>query len=203
MEDLKGVVAKNIAALRQQRGMTQMELAEELNYSDKAISKWERAESLPDVAVLKRIAELFQVPLDYLVSEEHSGAERRERTEGELLTRVRNRGFITGISVVGVWLLAALGYILLRYIAPRGAPSWLPFLYAVPVSLVVWLVLNSVWFNRRRNYLIISLLMWGVLAAVYLTLLPMGQRVGLVFALGIPGQIIILLASRLRYGKRR
>ena len=57
MEDLKPVIAKNITALRQQARMTQSELAERLNYSDKAISKWERAESMPDVAVLKTIAD--------------------------------------------------------------------------------------------------------------------------------------------------
>ena len=65
--DIKIVIAKNIADLRLANGMTQLELAERINYSDKAVSKWERAESMPDIAVLTEIADLFQVSLDDLV----------------------------------------------------------------------------------------------------------------------------------------
>ena len=69
MEEVKNNVAKNIAELRILNNMTQLELASKLNYSDKAVSKWERGESLPDVTVLMQIAELFGVTLDYLVAE--------------------------------------------------------------------------------------------------------------------------------------
>ena len=71
MEDLKITVAKNIADLRKAANMTQLDLASRLNYSDKAVSKWERGESLPDVATLKTIAEIFSVTVDYLLQEEH------------------------------------------------------------------------------------------------------------------------------------
>ena len=57
--DVKQTIAKNITALRQSHKMTQIELAEKLNYSDKAVSKWERGESIPDVIVLKSISDLF------------------------------------------------------------------------------------------------------------------------------------------------
>ena len=63
MSDIKSIVAKNISELRQKRSMTQLELAEQLNYSDKAVSKWERGDSLPDISVLCDIAALFSVPL--------------------------------------------------------------------------------------------------------------------------------------------
>lgn len=71
MQELKFIIAKNIQTLRQAKGMTQVELAEKLNYSDKSVSKWERGESLPDITVLKGIADLFEVSLDYLVEAEH------------------------------------------------------------------------------------------------------------------------------------
>ena len=64
---LKNIIAQNIAELRRNNNMTQLELAEKLNYSDKAISKWERGESIPDVAVLKNIADIFLVSVDYLL----------------------------------------------------------------------------------------------------------------------------------------
>ena len=73
--ELKLVIAKNIAALRTARGMTQIELAEKLNYSDKAVSKWERGESIPDVLVLKQIADMHGVTVDYLLTDVHEEQE--------------------------------------------------------------------------------------------------------------------------------
>ena len=72
MEDLKPIIARNISALRQAAGMTQMELAEALHYSDKAVSKWERGESLPDVTILKKISQLFEVTVDYLLEADNA-----------------------------------------------------------------------------------------------------------------------------------
>ena len=71
MEDLKKIIARNIVDLRRANNMTQLELAEKLNYTDKAVSKWERGESLPDISVLKTIADLFGVKIDYLVTVDH------------------------------------------------------------------------------------------------------------------------------------
>ena len=48
MNNIKSIIAQNITDLRRAKGLTQLELAEQLNYSDKAVSKWERAESMPD-----------------------------------------------------------------------------------------------------------------------------------------------------------
>ena len=59
MDELRVTIASNIIDLRTKAGMTQLELAEKLNYSDKSVSKWERAEATPDVFVLKNIGEIF------------------------------------------------------------------------------------------------------------------------------------------------
>ena len=61
MNELKNIIASNITYLRKQKKLTQAELAQELNYSDKAVSKWERGESVPDIETLKNIAEMFEV----------------------------------------------------------------------------------------------------------------------------------------------
>lgn len=68
MDELKSIVAENLKALRTSAGLTQGELANRLNYSDKAVSKWERGESLPDVQVLKQLADMYGVGVDYLLS---------------------------------------------------------------------------------------------------------------------------------------
>lgn len=198
LDELKPIVAQNISELRTAHGITQIELAERLNYSDKAVSKWERGESLPDVAVLTEIADIFGVSLDYLVKSEHE--QPPPEPAAEKTTRVYNHGFITGISIILVWLAAITAFVVSDILTDTKL-NFFAFLYAVPVTMIVWLIFNCIWFNRRRNFLIISLLMWSVLAVFFVTLLPFGLVFWQLFLLGVPGQIIILLWSRLRYKK--
>ena len=196
MEDIKPVVAKNISELRSACGMTQIGLAERLNYSDKSVSKWERGESLPDVSVLMEIAAMFGVTLDYLVTEDHDGHGREKAVASvgeEERKKKRNRGFIAGMSVLLVWLVAALAFVILEIISDIRNAHYLAFAFAVPVSMIVWLVFNSIWFTRRRNFFIISLLMWSMLAALCLSFTIIGGINICIF-----GQAIILLWSRLK-----
>lgn len=197
MEDTKAILAKNITALRQNRKMTQLDLAEKLNYSDKAISKWERGESMPDVTVLKSIADLFGVSLDYLLSDNPDSQQPATEPAPETMGhKRRNRKVTTCLSVLIVWFVATFSFVVLDVIFPQEWATWLTFIYAVPVSMIVWLVFNSIWFNRRRNYLIISLLMWTGLAAIFLTVTMGGFPMWKLFLLGVPGQIAILVWSR-------
>ncbi len=200
MEDLKAIIAKNIAELRRQSEMTQFELAEKLNYSDKAVSKWERGESVPDIAVLKEIADLFSVTVDYLLEAEHK---KKKSLSDVLRVKMQNHGFITGMSITLVWLIALFAFVIGDYFkAWTDDLHWLSFLYALPVTFIVWLVLNSVWFNTRRNFFIVSLLMWSTLVSIYISLLAIGGiNVRLFLLLGIPGQIIILMWSRIKRNK--
>ncbi len=189
--DIKPIIAKNIAELRQRAGMTQLELAERLNYTDKAVSKWERGESIPDVAVLVEIAGLFQVTLDDLVKEHTTLPTPNQKKHRH------NRGFITGMSVLLVWLIATAIFVPLLISLPGAIQIYLPYVWAVPASMIVWLVLNSIWSDRRRNYLIISLMVWSLLAGIHLTVLP-AANIWQIYLLGIPGQIIILLWSKVK-----
>ncbi len=195
MQELKFIIAKNISELRKRESLTQLELAEKLNYSDKAVSKWERGEATPDIAVLKEIADLFSVSLDYLVEEEH-----KKLPEAKITSKLKlhNRGIITAICVLAVWLVATLAFITTDIIIENMRMHWLAFVYAVPVSMVMWLIFNSIWFKRHRNFLIISLLLWTSLAAFYLTVLPLGFNLWRIFMIGIPAQIIILMWSMIK-----
>ena len=52
MDNLNFIIGKRLSELRKSNGLTQSELAERLNYSDKAVSKWEQGESMPGIEVL-------------------------------------------------------------------------------------------------------------------------------------------------------
>ena len=200
MEDPKEIIARNIVDLRRKNGMTQLELAEKLNYTDKAVSKWERGESIPDVAVLKTIADLFGVTVDYLLTAEH-------KTTVPVLSRLestlRSHRVITGLYILLVALLATLIFVILDLLPGERGGAWLSFIWAVPVGSIVWLVFNSIWFNRHLNYLIISILVWSTLTATHITALFFGVNIWLIYVLGVPGQAIILLWSKMRGWKKK
>ena len=195
MEDIKSIIAKNIADLRQSNNMTQLELAEKLNYSDKTISKWERAESSPDIAILVEIARLFGVTLDYLVQSEHDKAPAEEVVEEKSNVPRFNKRAISNLSESGAWFVAIFAFVLTTMVINKISFQYLYFVYALPVALIIRLVFNSIWFNPRHNYFIISLLMWSILVCIHVTFLYFGINAALIYLLGIAGQIIIILWS--------
>lgn len=199
MEEVKSILAKNITELRLQNNMTQLELAEKLNYSDKTISKWERGESSPDISVLVELADLFGVSLDTLIrSECIEKIEIKQTTEQTKY----NRRIISYISECVSWIVAVFAFIITTLILKDTTLQWLYFVYALPVSLIVKLIFNSIWFNPRQNYLIISALMWSLLASVHITFLYFGINVSLVYLLGVAGQIVIVLWSFINKPKK-
>lgn len=201
MTDIKAIIAKNITELRVARGMTQLELAEHLHYSDKAVSKWERGESVPEISTLKAVADLFGVTLDYLVQAEHATSDADSIPEAK--RKKRNRAVITAMSVILVWFIALFSFVVLDIVPAEVHTHWLAFLYAFAVSLIVWLVFNSLWFNPRFNYVILSLLVWSLLACVHVTCFVAGESVWQIYLLGFPAQVVILLWSRLRSPKKK
>lgn len=202
-ENLKAVIAANVAELRRKHNMTQQELAEKLNYTDKAISKWERGESIPDVLVLKIMADLFGVTVDYFLEAEHPVSAEPDLREQEAVRKqqsLRTRGFVTGMSILLVWLVATVLFMIFDIIPEGMDAHWIIFVYAVPASMILWLVMNSIWFDPRRNYIIISLLMWTVLGSVYVTIWQFAAyNAWIVFMLGLPSQAIIVMWSRLKH----
>lgn len=196
MNDIKSIIAKNIADLRLAKGMTQLELAEQLHYSDKAVSKWERGESVPEISTLKAIADLFGVTLDHLVNE-HSPEEKKQ-TAPERRYRFRNRYIVTTMCAVLVWFVALLAFVTLDLLPVEVELHWLAFVYAVPATLLLWLIFNSVWFNPRTNFVIISALVWSALGALHITVWVFGNNIWKIYLLGIPAQLVILLWSRIK-----
>ena len=200
MEDIKGILAQNISALRQANGMTQLELAERINYSDKAISKWERGESAPDISVLVQLATIFGVTLDYLVTAEHPEHTPCARDDGK---PKYNRKAIAYVSESGAWIVAILAFIITSLIVGAFSFQFLYFVYTLPVVFIVRLVFNSIWFNPRHNYFIVSGLMWSILLSLHITFLYFGVNVALVYLLGAVGQLAIVLCSFISKPKRK
>ncbi|MBQ1962426.1 MAG: helix-turn-helix transcriptional regulator, partial [Clostridia bacterium] len=191
MDTLKTIIAKNIQELRLAADMTQAELAARLNYSDKAVSKWERGESIPDVQVLKSIADIFDVTVDYLLKEDHEDRTELPRESKRIIRR--NRLVISLLATSVVWLLATIAFVLGELISKGQHSFWLAYIVAIPVSAIVLLVFNSIWGKGAFNYVLISVLLWSTLLSICLILSI--SRIWILFVIGIPAQIMIFLSS--------
>lgn len=211
-EELKIRIGSNIARLRKENRMTQAELAERLNYSDKAVSKWERAESMPDVLTLMLLAEQFGTNVNELLSdpnapEKTAPAEpepqpRQERkkerhlpTPGEMI-RSADKGLIQKLASALVWLIALFIWVMLDTFAVPN--SWIVFVAAVLANAITLLSLRAVWKLYGINRILVSIILWTALLLLYLTLLiSTGVHVWRIFLLGLLGQTAIVFWFRL------
>ena len=179
-ENIKKHFAKNLSSYRRQSGMTQLELAERLNYSDKSISKWERGDGLPDLFVAATIADMLGVSLNDLIS---------EREPKRILHR-RNKLIITGLSIGLVWLVASILFFIFQLALPSFA-AWMFFAYAVPASAVVCIVFTCVWWKKIYRFLSVSALIWSLANCVMISF-PI-PRMNLIFMLAAMLQILAVL----------
>ena len=191
MENLNFVIAKNLTELRKKNRLTQLELAEKLNYSDKAVSKWERGESIPDLLVIKQIADLFGVTVDALLREPDVDKVKPSRNIN------KKRVIISACSAGLVWLVAVVVYSFMNIIYPPFIEkAWLAFIIAIPINFIVLLSLTSVWGKNLLNALFTSLLVWTLILAIYLSLYNLltaqSTTLWMIFLIGIPLQVLIV-----------
>ncbi len=198
LSELKLISASNIIRLRTQAGLTQAELGEKLNYSDKTISKWERGEAIPDAYVLTQMAEIFGVTVDYLLSTHDAWENPNQQEEQEQGMSRHSVNMIIAIAVLGVWTMALSVFVLLwllDYIV------WQTFIVALPVSILTYMVLICV-FNRRK-YLqyVIAAFVLSVFVLLYFVL-PL-QKPWQLFLVAVPAIVLVFLSCNIRQRPRK
>lgn len=197
LSELKLISASNIIKLRTEAGLTQAELGEKLNYSDKTISKWERGEAIPDAYVLTQMAEIFGVTVDYLLSS-HDAWESPEQQESRQEEAGYSVNMIIAISVLGVWTMALTIFVLLWLF---DIILWETFVVALPVSILTYMVLICVFRRRRHLQFVIAAFVLSLFILLYFTL-PM-QKPWQLFLIAIPAEIIVFLSCNIRRRPRK
>ena len=196
LEEMKLSVAGKLIQLRKEAGLTQTELGEKLNYSDKTVSKWERGESMPDPFVLSQLAGIYGVTVDSILREAGpwmDPVEKQHREEREREPKFSSR-VVTSVAIMGIWTMAVLMFVIL-WLA-MDELIWLIFACAVPVSLITLLVLNSVWNKGRHNLIIVMGLVACIVTLVYLFLLD--RNPWQLFLILIPAEIVVVLSFNIR-----
>ena len=195
LSELKLIFASNLIRLRNQHGMKQAELGALLNYSDKSVSKWERGEAIPDAWVLTRLAEIFDVTVDYLLSSHDKWVPPEQEEEAPQYSRA----MIYAVAIVGVWTMALTGFVVLWWI---GIIWWPVFAVALTASALVYLGL-SIYFKRLKNLqFILAGLVLSVFILIYVLTLPLGNNWQL-FLIAVPAEILVFLACNIRRKPRR
>lgn len=202
-EKLKMQLGANIAAFRKREGMTQAVLGEKINFSDKAVSKWERGESVPDVLTLVELAKVFGVTLDDLLKDHNALPENVGKVEQVMgkavektLKRKADKRIIAQLCSLLVWFVALLIFVTCAsFEVPK---SWIAFFFAFPINCIVLLSLRSAWRDFRSNKWLISGIVWGFLVSIYMSILIFAHiNAWLILLLGIPGQAAIILWFRM------
>ncbi len=202
-EKLKMQLGANIAAFRKRDGMTQAVLGEKINFSDKAVSKWERGESVPDVLTLVELAKVFGVTLDDLLKDHNALPENVGKVEQVMgkavektLKRKADKRIIAQLCSLLVWFVALLIFVTCAsFEVPK---SWIAFFFAFPINCIVLLSLRSAWRDFRSNKWLISGIVWGFLVSIYMSILIFAHiNAWLILLLGIPGQAAIILWFRM------
>ena len=190
LNELKLISASNIISLRTAAGLTQAELGAKLNYSDKSVSKWERGEAIPDAFVLKQMAEIFGVSVDYLLSSHDSWEAPAEEKE----VPQYSADHIIAVSILGVWTMALSVFVVMWLLDIIWRPI---FFIALSLSLLTYLILMCVFGRKKHLPFMIAAFVVSIFVLFYVLMLPI-RPLWQIFILAVPAVAIVYLSCRIR-----
>ena len=196
MNNVKEIIAANLIYLRKTNNMTQQDLAERLNYTDKAISRWEHAETLPDIETLCKICDIYGIQFQFLLEREHPEEEEKQKKNSTLVPKI----LTMFVAICSVWIAAFMFYIYTNTIFEKNL--WTLFVWAIPISALVCQLYNKLYFGSSSLKCVMnSVFCWTVILSIYLQLLD--YNMWMLFLLGIPLQVVIILMTILKIKKAR
>ena len=202
--EINEIIGSNLAKLRKEHNLTQREVAAKLDFSDKSVSKWESGESIPGVDVLVKLAQLYEVKLDYFVTEEHTAEQQVQKVEEKPekpASRYRySRLTISLMAILLVWVAAVCVFI---FVQPTYPNVWIAFVWALVASVAMAIVFNSIWGELKHTFWFISMFIWFTLAAIFLQLVIENIVFWQLFLLGVPLQLITILCASLIFKNKR
>ena len=194
MKNIAEVIANNLIMLRKKHNLTQNDLAEKLKYSDNTISRWEHAEITPTIETLQKIAEIYDVPLEYLLKENIT----ENIAKDDKLERLNKLSSVL-LMVSVVWFVAVIVFIYGKMFF--NTYFWTAFIWAIPVSCLVLLPFNDYWGKYIYKFVILSIFTWSLILSIFLQLLQ--YKLWLIFFAGIPAQLVLIILSFIKPKKKK
>lgn len=193
MENIREIVSQNIHRLRKQNNLTQLELAKKVNFSDKAVSRWEKGEVLPDLETLQKLSEIFDVSLSQLI--ESKSSEETKKT----YKPNRNEMLFQGLLICIIWSISTVLFTYLQLIYDMY--YWQAFVWAIPLTLATTFIANFKGSSRELKTTLASFVTWTTIASIYLQFLD--QNLWLIFIIGIPIQAAIIVSHFIPAKKKK
>ncbi len=196
------LLAKNLAYYRKASGLTQLELADKFNYSDKSVSKWERGEGFPDIFVLKSLADFYGITVDDFYQSEHKAVKVSQNKK-------RKQTYLKLLSIGINWLVTVLTFFLLNTLLSRFAPdapfeSWLTFIYGTLTTGIILLVWEFIYHNRFLRMIAASIIIWTAALSLFLTfLVVMNLPLPLLFIVAIPLEVLEIIWYLFRRNRKK
>ncbi|MBP3731663.1 MAG: helix-turn-helix transcriptional regulator [Bacilli bacterium] len=196
------LLAKNLAYYRKASGLTQLELADKFNYSDKSVSKWERGEGFPDIFVLKSLADFYGITVDDFYQSEHKAVKVSQNKK-------RKQTYLKLLSIGINWLVTVLTFFLLNTLLSRFAPdapfeSWLTFIYGTLTTGIILLVWEFIYHNRFLRMIATSIIIWTAALSLFLTfLVVMNLPLPLLFIVAIPLEVLEIIWYLFRRNRKK
>ncbi len=192
--------------LRKQQKLTQIELADKIHYSDKAVSKWERGESMPDVSVFKTIAELFGVTIDFLVTPHEDAEVAKEQTSYAQSVKKKNRLIINFITIFSIIVIEAIIFSALRFTAVVS-DFWQNFLFCfvcpLPLIGLIEVIFSSLWAKKIARFIAVSAFVWSLfIEAIIIIYVAMDRFFWQLLLVGLLAQVIVVLSFNLHRLKK-
>ena len=192
-------LAKNLAYYRKASGLTQLELAEKFNYSDKSVSKWERGEGFPDVFVLKSLADFYGITVDDFFQSEHKAVKISQNKK-------RKQTYLKLLSIGLGWLVTIITFFLLNTLLGNSYPfkPWLTFIYGTLVTGIILVVWEFIYHNRFLRMIAASIIIWTSALSLFLTfLVVMNLPLPLLFVVAIPLEILEIIWYLFRRNRKK
>lgn len=185
--DERDIIARNITYYRKKLGLSQLELSQKIQYSNKNISKWENGEAVPNVFTLKQLAKVFGITVDQLITsqEEVCQTEQPKRKRpifSKILWLLLSNAILLVCACVTIYIFSLLQI--------TSFNKWLFLIYILPLSaLSVFVFVACV--KKKVDIYSISVFGWLTALSLYLTL-PNVNGIAYIFLLMLALQLLML-----------
>lgn len=191
----KEIVAANLANYRKKSGLSQLELAKKLNYSNKNISKWENGETTPSIFVLKEIANLYGISVDDFLNETTVDAAQLVESKARVDKKKKMffRIFMLLLANAILFCAVSVAIYVIGICNVTGFNKWLLYFYATPLVCLSVVIYIRVLYSFLEP-ISLSLMGWLLCGCIYVSLIGV-KNISLIFIIGAGYQLLVICLS--------
>ena len=189
MDHIREIVSNNLINLRKASGLTQVELAKKINYSDKAISRWEKGEVLPDLETIYALSEIYDVDTSAILK-------KPKLQDNTINKKLIKQNLLSQIFLIcEIWLI--LSFVFTYIHITKQISIWQIFVWGIPATSIILIIFNKKNQTNISSFIYGTILIWSLIVCFYLHLID--SNPWYMFFIGIPLQGLIIIRYLFNY----